>query len=119
MTKNIWNGTNAYKYAPVRCGNVASILELDENLRQEYKVFRHAPSVRLLIYAYPCFLTILLRTHALSQLNDPQQIISYRTLFLCPYNYDGLYLRQLLSRKLNIVVYPAQHHPRTLADVPI
>ncbi len=29
------------------CGNVASILELDENLAQEYKVFQHAPSVSL------------------------------------------------------------------------
>lgn len=29
------------------CGNVASILELDENLQQEYKVFRHAPAVRM------------------------------------------------------------------------
>ena len=29
-----------------RCGNVASILELDEYLAQEYKVFSHAPSVR-------------------------------------------------------------------------
>jgi serine/threonine-protein phosphatase 4 catalytic subunit len=29
------------------CGNVASILELDENLQQEYKVFRHAPAVRI------------------------------------------------------------------------
>lgn len=28
-----------------RCGNVASILELDEYLAQEYKVFSHAPSV--------------------------------------------------------------------------
>ena len=28
-----------------RCGNVASILELDEHLAQEYKVFSHAPSV--------------------------------------------------------------------------
>lgn len=28
-----------------RCGNVASILELDEHLGQEYKVFHHAPSV--------------------------------------------------------------------------
>ena len=28
-----------------RCGNVASILELDEHLSQEYKVFSHAPSV--------------------------------------------------------------------------
>jgi hypothetical protein len=28
-----------------RCGNVASILELDERLAQEYKVFQHAPSV--------------------------------------------------------------------------
>ncbi|CCM00290.1 uncharacterized protein FIBRA_02320 [Fibroporia radiculosa] len=27
-----------------RCGNVASILELDDNLGQEYKVFGHAPS---------------------------------------------------------------------------
>ncbi|KAG1736423.1 Metallo-dependent phosphatase-like protein [Suillus paluster] len=27
-----------------RCGNVASILELDERLAQEYKVFQHAPS---------------------------------------------------------------------------
>ena len=32
-----------------RCGNVASILELDEHLAQEYKVFQHAPSVRPLI----------------------------------------------------------------------
>jgi hypothetical protein len=30
---------------PHRCGNVASILELDENLRQEYKVFENAPHV--------------------------------------------------------------------------
>jgi serine/threonine-protein phosphatase 4 catalytic subunit len=29
------------------CGNVASILELDEHLAQEYKVFQHAPSVQL------------------------------------------------------------------------
>ena len=29
-----------------RCGNVASILELDESLQQEYKVFQHAPTVR-------------------------------------------------------------------------
>ncbi|KAG8725449.1 phosphoprotein phosphatase PP4 catalytic subunit [Ceratobasidium sp. 395] len=36
----VWSAPN-YCY---RCGNVASILELDENLRQEYKVFRHAPS---------------------------------------------------------------------------
>jgi hypothetical protein len=28
-----------------RCGNVASILELDEHLGQEYKVFQHAPVV--------------------------------------------------------------------------
>ena len=28
-----------------RCGNVASILELDEHLGQEYKVFQHAPIV--------------------------------------------------------------------------
>jgi serine/threonine-protein phosphatase 4 catalytic subunit len=31
------------------CGNVASILELDEYLAQEYKVFQHAPSVSYLV----------------------------------------------------------------------
>lgn len=45
------NYTNAHAYSyilrPHRCGNVASILELDEHLAQEYKVFKHAPSVRV------------------------------------------------------------------------
>lgn len=36
----VWSAPN-YCY---RCGNVASILELDEYLAQEYKVFQHAPS---------------------------------------------------------------------------
>jgi len=36
----VWSAPN-YCY---RCGNVASILELDEHLGQEYKVFQHAPS---------------------------------------------------------------------------
>ena len=38
----VWSAPN-YCY---RCGNVASILELDEWLGQEYKVFSHAPAVR-------------------------------------------------------------------------
>ena len=37
----VWSAPN-YCY---RCGNVASILELDEWLGQEYKVFSHAPLV--------------------------------------------------------------------------
>ncbi|KAJ8515690.1 hypothetical protein ONZ45_g6932 [Pleurotus djamor] len=37
----VWSAPN-YCY---RCGNVASILEVDEWLGQEYKVFAHAPSV--------------------------------------------------------------------------
>lgn len=36
-----------------RCGNVASILELDERLAQEYKVFQHAPSVSSLRFDLP------------------------------------------------------------------
>lgn len=32
-----------------RCGNVASILELNDDLRQEYKVFENAPHVSHLI----------------------------------------------------------------------
>ena len=37
----VWSAPN-YCY---RCGNVAAVLELDEHLGQEYKVFQHAPSV--------------------------------------------------------------------------
>ncbi|KAG1789626.1 Metallo-dependent phosphatase-like protein [Suillus fuscotomentosus] len=40
MIVTVWSAPN-YCY---RCGNVASILELDERLAQEYKVFQHAPS---------------------------------------------------------------------------
>lgn len=35
----------------IRCGNVASVLELDDNLKQEYKVFDAAPQVRVLLCA--------------------------------------------------------------------
>lgn len=63
-----------------RCGNVASILELDENLRQEYKVFNHAPSVRRCRPVY--FQLTPYRTHGLFQQNDPLQNISSSTLQL-------------------------------------
>ncbi|EAU87279.2 phsophatase-2a [Coprinopsis cinerea okayama7 len=39
MIVTVWSAPN-YCY---RCGNVASVLELDEHLAQEYKVFSHAP----------------------------------------------------------------------------
>ena len=41
----VWSAPN-YCY---RCGNVASILELDEWGGQEYKVFAHAPPVSALV----------------------------------------------------------------------
>jgi serine/threonine-protein phosphatase 4 catalytic subunit len=40
----VWSAPN-YCY---RCGNVAAVLELDDWLGQEYKVFQHAPAVRLI-----------------------------------------------------------------------
>ena len=39
--------TNLLQSHVLSCGNVASILELDEDLRQEYKIFNHAPAVCL------------------------------------------------------------------------
>jgi hypothetical protein len=33
-----------------KCGNVASTLELDEHLAQEYKVFHHAAAVRRILF---------------------------------------------------------------------
>ena len=37
----VWSAPN-YCY---RCGNVAAILELDENLNKNYKIFEDAPQV--------------------------------------------------------------------------
>ena len=33
-----------------RCGNVAAVLELDEHLGQEYRVFQHAPAVSIISF---------------------------------------------------------------------
>ena len=44
-----------------RCGNVASILELDEHLGQEYRVFHHAPTVGLSLLFSPIVAKMHLR----------------------------------------------------------
>lgn len=54
----------------IRCGNVASILELDEHLGQEYKVFQHAPVVSDHIFNKLLLLFILSPLLALSAIHN-------------------------------------------------
>ena len=71
----------------LRCGNVASILELDEWLGQEYKVFTHAPPVssRDPLCSEHCLISLLFfndspyRMSALSLPNGHQLTISCNT----------------------------------------
>ncbi|CAN6914759.1 unnamed protein product [Brassica oleracea] len=44
----VWSAPN-YCY---RCGNIASILELDENLNKEFRVFQAAQQVRPLLIMF-------------------------------------------------------------------
>ena len=61
-----------------RCGNVASILELDEHLGQEYKVFQHATVVSdhifdkliLLLILFPSLLARLFIISILVQISS-------------------------------------------------
>jgi hypothetical protein len=39
-----------------RCGNVAAILELDENLNKKFTVFEAAPQVSVMCFSIVCFL---------------------------------------------------------------
>lgn len=62
------------------CGNVASILELDEYLAQEYKVFQHAPSVSL---SRICFV----RRRSISGVADARQDVRSAPLKRPPADY--------------------------------
>ncbi len=39
-----------------RCGNVAAILDLDENLNKKFTVFEAAPQVSVMCFSMVCFL---------------------------------------------------------------
>ena len=43
------NKTNSLCLVMNRCGNVAAILELDENLKRDFTIFEAAPNVSILL----------------------------------------------------------------------
>ena len=106
------------KMMRLRCGNVASILELDEWLSQEYKVFTHAPPVSSRDLLYPEYSSGLLiavlifddssrRTSAPSLLNDPRPTIScnsYNTASIVVFCF-------LLSMHLPVAEYTSPAFP--------
>ena len=97
-----------------RCGNVASILELDEWLGQEYKVFTHAPTVSsrdpplsgtlqwLLLIPVLNLNDNSFRTSAQFLLNDHLLIISCK---LCNVASIAAFPGLLLSPILSVHVY--------------
>jgi len=80
-----------------RCGNVASILELDENLRQEYKVFSHAPAVRTM--------------SALLDVSPAQSIYSGREIHSCKAATTRIFLMSGEQPKVALVDRPTLPSP--------
>ena len=69
-----------------RCGNVAAILELDENLNKNYKIFEAAPQV--CPHPYSCVRvltcnTLYSKSHGARQQREQHRNISYRIETLC------------------------------------
>jgi hypothetical protein len=84
------------------CGNVASILEFDENLRQEYKVFSHAPSVSSYLFVDETGKEIPIPFTG-REIN-PSQTSASRILLVGLAFISGIYIRRFIGTYCTIIV---------------